>query len=278
MLITTLILTMTVATAAIQLSCLKTADGHEAHQTVGSQPSCLAWEQMREELSQEQKEALLREGAVSAYNFVLSESLVSDCRLRAEMSAYFGRRLAGRDNDADRAFAARYSKEIVKVLRLLWPSLSDSKALIGDGAFHTEKYSLLTEPALEESDLAPLISDLVEKEGINIDLAHIIFSRPMGGVMAALSRQLGREKENGDVEQQIYGLALLQKIGDSTAAGRLRKLSKEKDISQVERGYILAILGKIERGEGLEFTDVERLEPENDRLDSAWSGGEAEAK
>ncbi len=267
--ITTLAFALTIATTTAQASCLRMADENASRHTSGEGSACQAWEQKMAKLSQEQKEALLREGSirVPGEGWIINESLVGDCRLRLDMPAYFSRVIGGQseNNNRDREFAARHSKEIVEVLRRLWPSLSDSKALIGDGAFHSEKYSLLADPALAEADISPFVGDLLEKEAIHIDLVFIIFSRPMLEVKAALSRQLKRSEEKGDIPQQIYGLALLHRIGEPTALPKLRRLSENKDLSTFERKLIPALLAKIERGETLEFSDLEDLEYVNDR-------------
>jgi len=265
--LTTLALVLAIATATAQASCLRAIDGNARRQKLDEESACQAWGQKVMRLSQEQKSTLLRDGSirVPGEGWILSESLVGDCRLRLEMSAYFSRVVSGQSekNKSDREFAARHSKEIVEVLRHLWPSLSDSKALIGDGAFHTEKYALLGEPAFEEVDIAPLISDILEKEGTGIEIVGLLFSRPMAGVKAAVSRQLSEGK--GDVPQQIYDLVLLHRLGEPTALPKLRKLSENKNLSTFEKKLIPALLAKIGRGERLEFSDIEDLEYENDR-------------
>lgn len=182
------------------------------------------------------------------------------------MSAYFNRVVSGQSekNKSDREFAARQSKEIVEVLRHLWPSLGDSKALIGDGAFHTEKYALLADPAFEEVDIAPLISDILEKEGTGIEIVGLLLSRPMAGVKPAVSHQLTLSEGKRDVPQQIYDLVLLHRLGAPTALPKLKKLSENKNLSTFEKKLIPALLTKIKRGEELEFSDIEDLEYEND--------------
>jgi len=265
----TLALALTMVTATALASCLKAVDGNAARQESGEQPECQVWEQKVMRLSQIQKETLLRDGSlrVLGEGWLVSESLISDCHLRLEMPAYFIRVISGQseNNKSDREFAARHSKEIVGVLRHLWPGLSDSKALIGDGAFHSEKYALLAEPAFEQDVIAPLISDILEKERIGIELAGLLFSRPMPEVKAALARQLTLSEGKGDVPQQIYDLVLLHRLGESTALPKLRKLSENKNLSTFEEKLILALLAKIRRGEGLEFSDIEDLEYQNDR-------------
>jgi hypothetical protein len=267
--LTTLALVLAIATATAQASCLRAVDGNVRPQKPGEESACQTWERKVMRLSQEQKSTLLREGSirVPGEGWILSESLIGDCHLRLEMSAYFSRVVSGQSekNKSDREFAARHSKEIVEVLRHLWPSLSDSKALIGDGAFHTEKYALLAEPAFEEVDIAPLISDILEKEGTSVEIVGLLFARPMPMVKAALSHQLTLSEGKGDVPQQIYDLVLLHRLGEPTALPKLKKLSENKNLSTFEKKLLAALVAKIRRGQALEFSDIEDLEYENDR-------------
>ena len=130
------------------------------------------------------------------------------------MGVYFRKVIGGRnDNEHDKKFAAEYSKEIVAVLRRIWPSLSGAQSWAVDGAAH-EKYSLLTEPGLQAGEILPLISDLLDKEGMNIDLVFVMFSRPGPELKGALSRQLSVSETNSDIPGQIYSLTLLHKLGE----------------------------------------------------------------
>lgn len=230
--------------------------------------SCQKWDQMYSLLRENEKERALRDGAVRAAGaLVVSQSLVSDCELRFQMSKYFGRRLAGQcGNDDDKRFAASHTMEIMGVLRRIWPSLSDSKALIGDGNFDSEKYNLLDDPALESPAVAPLIADIIEQETIGSEISFVVFSRPpMRELKTTLSRQLGQVQKINDIPGQIYSLALLQRIGDPKALSMLRALSKKKTLSKFERSLVPRLIAKIERGEQVVFADVEGLEHQNAR-------------
>ena len=268
--LTTVVLVLAITTATAQAACLRATDGNGSRQKPREAP-CQVWEQILASLSQSEKETLLREGAVrkSGIGWILSESLVPDCKRRIEMAAYFARVVGGttEDNRDDRKFAAENSREIVRVLQYLWPSLGNSKALVlmADGAFDSEKYALLAEPAFEQDVIAPLISNILEKEGIRIELEGLLFSRPMPEVKAALSSQLTLSEGKGDVPQQIYALVLLHRLGEPTALPKLRDLSKSKNLSTFEKELLVALVAKISRGQGLEFSDIEDLEYENDR-------------
>src|SRR5205085_3591682 len=117
----------------------------------GEEMECQKWKNVVASLSQEEKEKLLREGALrkGGVGLILSDSLINDCRLRNEMSAYILRVINGQSENIKegRGFAAQHSPEIVAVLRRIWPSLNDSKALVGDGNFNSEQYNLLADTA-----------------------------------------------------------------------------------------------------------------------------------
>jgi hypothetical protein len=268
--LTTMALVLAITTSTAQASCLRAIDGNVPRQKPIEAP-CQTWKQMVASLSESERKTLLREGAVrkSGIGWILSDSLVPDCQIPIEMAAYFARVVGGgsEDQQDDRKFAADNSKEIVRVLRSLWPSLGNSKALVlmADGAFDSEKYALLAEPAFEQDVIAPLISDILEKEGVSSELAFVLMSRPMPEMKAAITRQLTLSEGKGDAPRQVYALVLLHRLGEPTALPKLKKLSENKNLSAFEKKLIPALLAKIRRGEVIKFSDIEDLDYENNR-------------
>jgi len=263
----TILFALIMITVNSDVSCYWAAN-IDSRQMVQTGTRCNTWEQLILHLSPIEREFLQSEGAIRSGEYlILAGSLISDCDLRAEMSAYFGRLLRGiSKDDSDREFAKKHSIEIIAVLRRLWPSLSKSKAL-DDNRFHAdEKYNLIGDPGLELSILSPLASDILDKEGINIDLTFIIFDRPALDVRKTLAALVEKEEMKGNVPEQIYGLALLQRMGDRTAIDRLRKLSKNRQLSNFEKDFIPKLLAKLANGKQLVFRDVEDLEYLNDRI------------
>lgn len=254
---------LVLAAAGTQAACVR-ANVNEASQPLFKASPCQTWEQMVSKLSASQKATLLKEGIVSGYGgFILSETLVADCDLRLRLGVYLRQVMGGRD-DRDKEFATRHSKEIVEVLRRIWPSLSGAQNWAADGGGH-EKYLLLSDPQLEESTIAPLIGDILQKEGINIDLVAVIFRRPLPALRPALSDQVSLAEKNHDIPTQIYGLALLQRLDDLTASAKLKTLFEQKELTDLERKLILALLAKIDRHEEITLADVEELEYRNNR-------------
>jgi hypothetical protein len=261
-------------TLAVSARTFYRAVGETAHAAPSPlRSACDDWYKKFSDMPPEHRDALKRGGVVftSGY-FLLSEDLVSDCELRGQMSSYFTEVFfIVQDGNDNRKFAAAHSKEIVAALRRIWPTLSDKKALIvdtSDIADPDEKYALLGDPALEEADLAPLISDILKAETIDNNLARLLFARPMQGVKPTILDMQKEAEEQNDFRWQILNLAVLQKMGDKSALPKFRKLLRNKDLPRLERKYVATLLSKADRGEDILFSDVERLEYE----DTAGSG------
>lgn len=228
---------------------------------------CVKWKNNMSSLSKEETEKLVRDNAIfTNAGLILNDSLIKDCRLREEMATYFGRVLAGNTENKkqDEEFAAQHSAEIVAVIRKIWPSLSNSKALIRDGSFNSEKYGLLADPALAEPDIAPLISDILDAETIDNDVAFILFSRPMPGVKQAIVRLQKTAQDIKSIPMQIMTLAILRKMGDPSALPKLKTLLRKPHLTAFESKTLRTLITKSERGEEITFSDVEDIEYMNE--------------
>ena len=230
--------------------------------------ACQEWERRVEKLSPYLKEALARESVVSGDGgWIISRDIVSDCHLNLEIGAYFARVVYGssRNNEADRQFARENSRKIVETLRRLWPTLDARKSSLRDGAFFEEKYNLLDDPALKEEDIAPFISELIDEGSVSMEFAAILLNHPMAATKGAVSRDLIWAEKNKDVPEEIYCLAVLQRMNERTVLPKLKRLSEERDLSSYERKLIPTLIAKIKHGEELKFSDVEDLDYLNDR-------------
>lgn len=234
--------------------------------------TCDEWHEKFLHMPPGRRDALKSGGVVfTSGSFLLSEDLVPDCELRGRMSSYFTEVFfVLHDGDDNRKFAAAHSKEIVNALRRIWPTLGDEEALIPDAnvdiADPELRYALLGDSALEESDIAPFISDIIKTESMSNCVARILFARPMQGVKPAiLDLQKDAEEEN-DFQSQILNLSVLQKMGDRSALPRLKRLLRNKELPRLERKYAVTLASKIERGEDILFSDIERLEYEDEDI------------
>jgi hypothetical protein len=232
------------------------------HSSQAINSPCEHWTETLSKLSQSQKETLAREKAlrVQGLGWILDESLVSDCITRVDMAEYFQRVVSGESEKRpeDRGFAAKHSRQIVEVLGRLWPSVSNSKALVGDGAFGSEIYNLLAEPGLRETDIAPLVEQILTKEGVHHDLAYVLFAHRMPTLRDSFARQLSTAEKERDLSQQIYLIALLHNMGKSDLS-RLNHLLSNKSVPKKQRDLINALKAKIQHGKMLTFSDVEDL-------------------
>jgi hypothetical protein len=237
----------------------KAARGPQSH----APSACEEWKEALAKMPPSRKDKMEKDGAVLTPGFLLlSEDLAPDCELRGRMSSYFERVLDFHNGDDDRKFAAAHSKEIAGVLRRLWPTLGDSKALVGDITDPDAKYVLLADPAFEESDIAPLVSDILDAETISNGMGRIIFLRPLADERPALLRIM---KNLDDPATNIMILMILNKMGEPSAVPKLKKLSRSPRLNETERKYAAAIVAKAERGEEIKFSDVEGLEYEDPR-------------
>jgi hypothetical protein len=229
------------------------------------QSPCESWRSTVSKLSDREKSILAKHGAVYNGNLTLSEGMVADCNLRGQMSSYFGKVIRGETDDLTREFAAQKSREVVGVLRRIWPSTSNSKALVADGSFDAEKYNLLSDPALQPAVVASLIAEIIAREQLGSNLAHVLLSRPMPRLRQSLLVRLAKAHRVGDIPQQIYCLAILHRLGDQSVLAKFTRLSRSRHLSKYEGKLIASLCTKIRSGERLTFADVEDLEYMNDR-------------
>ncbi|MCA1620614.1 MAG: hypothetical protein LC795_15155 [Acidobacteria bacterium] len=236
------------------------------------QSACERWRAASSNLTDKQRAALQKDGAVRVSGaFLLREDLVEDCGLRWEISEYLIHSLGRMEEywgPEGTSLARRHSKEIVTVLRRLWPSLSGSEVFTGDG-LGDAKYDLLYDPALDEGDLAPFVTDILKAESLGNGEAGLLFRRPMRQTTPVLLDSLRGMERIESYRGRILTLAVLHKLGEGSALPKLKALSKERCLSELERKYVDTLVGKAERGEEIVFSDIEHLEIEDDTLPPA---------
>jgi len=229
------------------------------------QSPCEAWERAVSKLSEIERHFLAKEGAVYNGNLILSERMVTECNLRGQMSSYFGKVLRGETDDITKVFARGHSREVVGVLRRIWPSTSNCKALVADGSVEGERYNLLADVAIQPRVITPLIAEIVAKERLGNDLAYVLFSRPLPHLRDPLVMRLGKAERSGDIPEQIYSLAVLQRLGEPSVLTKLVRLSRCGCLSKFETKLVANLVTRIRGGKTLAFADVEDLEYMNDR-------------
>ncbi len=237
-----------------------------------SQTACDRWRAASSNLTDGERAALGRDGAVRVSGaLLLREDLVEDCGLRWEVSEYLSKSLSGAEEywgPEGTPLARSHSKEIVAVLRRLWPSLGGSKVFTGDG-LGDAKYTLLYDPALAEADLAPFLSDILKAEALGNGEAGLLFRRPMQQTKPALLDSLKNMERIESYQGRILTLAVLHRLGEGSALPKLKAMLGERCLPDLERKYVNTLVGKAERGEQIVFSDIQRLELDSDSLPSA---------
>jgi hypothetical protein len=253
---------------ALASSTTRTISQPMSKDIITVQSNCQKWEDLYSSLSSVEKEALARQGCIRAAGpiaIIISRSWVSDCDLAYQISIYLSRRLSGSSTDENVEVTAKNSSEIIKIVRRIWPTVSTSKVLTGDGNIQSEKYNLLSDPALASTAVVPLINEIISKEGMGNDMTFVIFSRLLPELAPAIQIELKRARKFNDTPAQIRCLALLQNMRDPQAVSKLRDLSKKKTLTDFEEKLLRKLIAKAERGERIMFADVEDLEYLNNK-------------
>lgn len=225
--------------------------------------ACDKWNQLYSALPPASQRALERESVVRAKSqWLIRRDVVADCALNLGIGSYLSKRVdtPHESVEAERQFAQTHSKEIVEALRRLWPTLNAEKSSMRDGAFAEEKYELFNDPNLKESDLAPLIADLIDQSSVSQEFATTLIDRPMIEVKSAVTRDLSKAEAKGDVAEQIYCLAVLQRMGESLALSKLKRLLNAPNLNNNETKVIDRLIVKVKSGHSIERSDIEGLE------------------
>ncbi len=244
--------------ASCQAFCQTNSD-----RSIANGAACEKWDQLYATLSPDSQRALERESVVRAKaQWLIRRDVVADCVLNLGIGSYFAKRVdtPHEYGEAERQFAQTHSKEIVEALRRLWPTLNAEKSSMRDGAFAEEKYELFNDPTLKESDLAPLIADLIDQSSVSREFATTLIDRPMIEVKSAVTRDLSKAEAKGDVAEQIYCLAVLQRMSDSLAPPKLKRLLNTPNLTDNETKVIDRLIMKAKSGHTIERSDIEGLE------------------
>lgn len=229
-----------------------------AYQFPNSNTECQEWQQIYDGLSSQSKKDLETEGiTIGGKGYVLSAELMPDCRLRVEIGRYIREIINGTDGEGDTEFAAQNSKEIVRVLRRTWNYYSD-------GASH-EKYGFLTAKGIKDEDIAPLVGELLEKEGINYIAAegaifYTLLTRRLSGLNAALLKSLEQAETEEDATAQVYALYLLHRdTSEPKYLAKLKAISKKASFPNGAKNELDKLVIKVERRDKIDFEDFENF-------------------
>ena len=162
-----------------------------------------------------------------------------------------------------------------RLLEKLWPVLSDPSTKVADGAFHFEKYMLLADPALNEEDIGPVAAQIVEKEGLYLDLAFVLLQRALPSVEAVLRTELQKARSAKSVVRFVCTLACLQTYGDEAAPDLADFLSSESWLDEPAEKVLRQLLAKLRQGGKIRYADLEEIEYRESRESRGGSRGQA---
>lgn len=222
---------------------------------------CDEWTERVGRLQGPARSQLVTYGAVDDGEWVLfSDSLIADCSLRAHLSRFTGNVVRGTSPNDDDVKAVRgNSGTLVKALISVWPT--GGKQFPGeDGAFRGELSSLLVRPELEPRTIRPLLSKIIDANGLTGEVAYALMSRPDPTLRPEIMRFV-EVSDWGVTDSNIFAIAVLQRLGDDMDS-IVEQLSKRDDLSQTKREVISVLLEKSRAGEQPSWDDISDLEHE----------------
>ncbi len=236
--------------------------------------ACAAWREKVSRIHPSQRNVFSKHGVVLAGGgILLAAKFEQNCKLRLRLGEYFGRRVGGEATEYDQEFAKDHSKRVVAVLEKLWPVLSDPSTKVADGAFHFEKYMLLADPALNEEDIGPVAAQIVEKEGLYLDLAFVLLQRALPSVEAVLRTELQKARSAKSVVRFVCTLACLQTYGDEAAPDLADFLSSESWLDEPAEKVLRQLLAKLRQGGKIRYADLEEIEYRESRESRGGKSG-----
>lgn len=224
---------------------------------------CQEWQQIFNELNEEEKESLQIEGISYANKnpFILSEDLVEDCQLRIKIGRFIWNGMREEISETEKNFANQNSKEIVRVIDHIWNSSNFSV----DGVTHEKYLLLLSDKGIKDEDIAPFIGKLIVKEKINSEesedeVFYILFNRPLPTLNSIILDSLKNAERKKDLLGQIYSAYLLfRDTKEKKFFEKIKAIYKNKKISKAVKIELNNIVAKIERGKFLEYRDFDNL-------------------
>lgn len=220
------------------------------------QGDCETWRQQREGLSRKDQQLLGVHGVLRRDGrWMFSDRLIPGCATRTRMAEYFARVVAGQAGATLRRYGWLHSKDISTVTRVVWPLLGTGEAVPADGSFDDEKWALLRQPWLSESELVTILRYELSRQGLSPEATVCLLDRPIPSLIPQLRLIAASAQKAKD--QAIFALALLHVCGQDVVR-QLADLHKHfedpTDLSVIER-----IQGKIQKGLAIDWADLEPL-------------------
>ena len=219
---------------------------------------CREWNETNLELIDYQIEQLQTDGITTGKDgYLLSKKIVGDCHLGIEIGKYIDKVIGGRTDKNDEHFASEHSNEIVNVVRLTWNYYHDGAS--------EEKYNLLEAKGLKDEDVAPLVAELLEKEGLALNpdqtLFYTLFVRRLPALNPTILEILRKAEKNNDYLNQFLALVLLYQNSPKTEyANKLKLIAENPILSKNTQKKVLKIVHKLETKQELNYDEIEEFQ------------------
>lgn len=229
---------------------------------------CEAWQARFERLSDTDRGLLMQYGILLRGSWIVSPSLVGECRDRVSLEDFFRAALAGSVGPSQRKFVRQHRATLSRVLRKVWPELGHSPAVQDDGAFNEEKWGILRHAELSSSDLTDLLRESLVSEGLSGAFVDFVLTNPQPGIEPDIEEIIQREEKatsrrDRTSTTEIYGLALLYSMGRNGIPEQLARLKASERTSQIERSVISVLVARIKAKERIHWHDMEVLESQS---------------
>jgi len=125
-----------------------------------------------------------------------------------------------------------------------------------DGSFDNEKWALLRQPWVHESDLLTVLQYEIDQQGLCPEAVVCLLERPILALTPKLRSIAGNPRKAQS--QAIFALTLLQICGDDGVPQRLADLRRYFE-TPADQKAIDRIREKIQEGSAVEWSDLETL-------------------
>ncbi len=220
-------------------------------------------------LTSKQQELLRKYGVVEGNGkdkIIISEKLVPDCFTRVHFGRLISRILGTGSAGEEETFAKNHSTLLGRVVRALWPVIAESPAVPNDGALPDEKWALLNEPALSDSDVTAIVSAEIES-GLDGNVAYLLFHRtlPQLNVQIISILDVNSKSVKGrlrSTSEKLYAIAILSRKPKPNLLLALWQLEQLESPSPVEQTTIEKMSRKLRSNRAVEWKDMDELAAE----------------
>jgi len=189
---------------------------------------------------------------------VISKDYYNDRMKRVVLSAYVDASLHG-ERITNGKIITRHAGEICSFILKIWPGLTDSRVLIGDGAIFNEKYALLCDERLGKCR-NELLARIILYEGISFDLCYCVFNEPDAYLEDAIRKSIRRAVLlTGDLNESILGYLLLWKMNKIDALDEIVKI-KNRITSPAKKQILDGVILKMNQKQRIVWGDIENLQ------------------